>query len=498
VFSERCKRVTNIKQPCDEGVVRSARESAQCSKATGLAVLAVAILGSSMTFVDGTVVNVALPVLGRQLGATAAELQWIVEAYMLFLASLILVGGALGDRWGRRRMFVAGTLIFASASAWCGLAPDVTHLIAARAAQGAGAALLVPGSLALISANFSRGRRGRAIGTWAGFTSIAAGLGPVLGGWLVQEISWRWIFFINLPLAAAVVAIAWWRVPESRGVASTAPIDWRGAALAVAGLAGLVFGLIEGGSEGFSERRVFLSLASGGAALAAFVLVEWRARYPMVPPVLFRSRTFTGVNLLTLFLYCAAGATMFVLPFNLIQVQGYSVVEAAAALLPFVVVMSLLSRWAGGLMDRYGSRLPLTVGPVIASVGFALFTRAAGGGAYWTTVLPAILVMSVGFAVSVAPLTTTVMTSVEAGQAGLASGINNAVSRLATLIAVAVAGLISKGSFETGLVGVGWMSAALALAGGMSAAFLVQRGTGPQGPDASVPSARQTTASSVQ
>jgi hypothetical protein len=295
-----------------------------------------------------------------------------------------------------------------------------------------------------------------------------------------------------------VVAIAWWRVPESRGAASTAPIDWRGSVLAVAGLAGLVFGLIEGGSEGFSERRVFLSLASGGAALAAFVLVEWRARYPMVPPVLFRSRTFTGVNLLTLFLYCAAGATMFVLPFNLIQVQDYSVVEAAAALLPFVVVMSLLSRWAGGLMDRYGSRLPLTVGPVIASVGFALFTRAAGGGAYWTTVLPAILVMSVGFAVSVAPLTTTVMTSVEAGQAGLASGINNAVSRLATLIAVAVAGLISKGSFETGLVGVGWMSAALALAGGMSAAFLVQRGTGPQGPDASVPSARQTTASSVQ
>jgi MFS family permease len=218
----------------------------------------------------------------------------------------------------------------------------------------------------------------------------------------------------------------------------------------------------------------------------------------MVPPVLFRSRTFTGVNLLTLFLYCAAGATMFVLPFNLIQVQGYSVVEAAAALLPFVVVMSLLSRWAGGLMDRYGSRLPLTVGPVIASVGFALFTRAAGGGAYWTTVLPAILVMSVGFAVSVAPLTTTVMTSVEAGQAGLASGINNAVSRLATLIAVAVAGLISKGSFETGLVGVGWMSAGLAFVGGVSAAFLVQPGTGPQGPDASVPSARQTSASSVQ
>lgn len=465
-----------MRNPCDEALVRSAPDSRQCSRVTGLAVLAAAIIGSSMTFIDGTVVNVALPVLRQQLAATAAQVQWIVEAYMLFLASLLLVGGALGDRWGRRRVFVVGVLIFAAASAWCGMTPDVGQLILARGAQGIGAALLVPGSLALISANFNKEKRGRAIGTWAGFTSITAGIGPILGGWLVQEFSWRWIFFLNLPLAALVLAIVWWRVPESRSEPVTAGIDWLGAALATAGLFGLVFGLIEGGSRAFSERPVILSLAFGAAALFAFVLVEWRSRHPMVPPDLFRSRTFTAANLLTLFLYCALGAAMFVLPFNLIQVQGYSVVQAAAALLPFVAVMSVLSRWSGSLLDRYGPRLPLTLGPMIAAVGFALFTGAAHGGSYWTTVFPAVMVMSLGMAISVAPLTTTVMSSVEGDRAGLASGINNAVSRLAMLLAVAVAGVISDGSFQTGLVRVGWMSAALALAGGVSAGLLVQSG----------------------
>ena len=468
--------MTIIRPPCDEALVQSASDSRQCSHTIGQAVLSAAIIGSSMTFIDGTVVNVALPVLRQKLAATAAEVQWIVEAYMLFLASLILVGGALGDRWGRRRVFVVGILIFSAASAWCGMAPNVGHLIVARGAQGIGAALLVPGSLALISANFSKKSRGRAIGTWAAFTSIAAGIGPILGAWLVQEISWRWIFFLNLPLAGLVLAITWWRVPESRGERATAGIDWLGATLATSGLFGLVFGLIEGGSRGFAERRVILSLALGAATLFAFALVEWRSRHPMVPPALFRSRTFAGANLLTLFLYCALGATTFVLPFTLIQVHGYSVVQAAAALLPFVAVMSLLSRWSGHLMDRYGSRLSLTLGPMTAAGGFALLTRAAQGGSYWTTVFPGIMVMSLGMAVSVAPLTTTVMTSVADSQAGLASGINNAVSRLAILLAVAIAGLISEGSFQTGLIRVGRMSAALAVAGAVSAALLVPSG----------------------
>jgi EmrB/QacA subfamily drug resistance transporter len=466
--------MTAIRSPCDEVVVRTAPQSRQCSDAIGRAVLAAAILGSTMTFVDGSVVNVALPVLREKLGASAAEAQWIVEAYMLFLASLILVGGALGDRWGRRFVFVLGTVLFAAASAWCGMTREVTQLIVARGVQGIGAALLVPGSLALISANFSKERRGQAIGTWAAFTSIAAGLGPLLGGWLVESVSWRWIFFINVPLAALVLAIVWWRVPESRGEAASGGIDWGGTALVTAGLFGIVFGLIEGERHGFGDSRIRLSLALGVLALVALAIVERRIREPMMPPALFKSHAFTGANLLTLFLYCALGATMFVLPFTLIQRHGYSVVEAAAAQMPFVVVMALLSPWAGRLMDRYGARLPLTVGPTVAAIGFALYSRAAYDGSYWTGVFPAVMTMSLGMGITVAPLTTTVMTSVGESRAGLASGINNAVSRIAMLLAVAIAGVVTGGSFQTGLARVAWMAAALALAGAVCAALLVR------------------------
>jgi EmrB/QacA subfamily drug resistance transporter len=445
----------------------------ETAKTVERAVLTSAIIGSSMTFVDGTVVNVTLPVLRRSLSASVAQVQWVVEGYMLFLASLILVGGALGDRWGRRRVFSAGVLVFALASAWCGLASDAAHLIAARGVQGIGASLLVPGSLALISASFSRERRGRAIGTWAAWTSIAAGIGPLVGGWLVEHLSWRWIFFLNLPFAAAVLALARARVPESRDETVTGRIDWPGALLVTAGLFGLVYGLIRGGAEGLGSGVVVASILGGVATLAGFAWLETHTQRPMVPPALFRSRGFTGANLLTVCLYAGMSAIMFVLPFHLIQRRGYSVVQAAAAMLPFVAVMFTLSRWAGGLLDRHGAKLPLTLGPAVAAAGMWLFVPLAGRGSYWSEIFPAVFVMSLGMAVAVAPLTATVMTSVDEAHAGLASGVNNAVSRVATLLAVAVVGLVAGHRLAEGLDRVAWLSAGLALAGAAAAGVLV-------------------------
>src|SRR5215813_4406206 len=284
--------LSSIRQPCDEAVMRAQPEVTSCDQAIGSWVLAAAILGSSITFIDGTVVNVALPVLQSELGASVAQAQWIVESYALMLAALILVGGSLGDRMGRRWIFMAGVWLFALASVWCGLSTSIIQLIIARAMQGIGAALLVPGSLALISANFSKEKRGQAIGTWSGFTAIAAGIGPVLGGWLIERFSWRWIFFINIPLAAVVLLIAGSRVPESRDEQIKGRVDWRGAALAIVGLGGLVFGLIESNSRGLTAPLVMASFIIGAAALAGFALAESRDEEPMAPLGLFRSPTF--------------------------------------------------------------------------------------------------------------------------------------------------------------------------------------------------------------
>ncbi|WP_309681328.1 MFS transporter [Polaromonas sp.] len=450
--------LANAQSPCDEGIIQAQR-SCEAAVSPGTRALpagtqaarkryalAATILGSSMAFIDGSVVNIALPAIqtafGNGAGGSLASLQWIINAYLLALGSLVLVGGSLGDRFGRRRIFMLGIALFAAASAACGLAPDVAALIAARALQGVGAALLVPASLAIIGNVFEGEARGKAIGTWAAWAAITSAAGPVLGGWLVDVVSWRAVFFLNLPLAAATLWLAWYAVPDSRDPQAAQHFDWPGVLLVAGGLGALTYGLTLAPGRGWRDAGVLWPLALGVAALAAFAVAQARVRAPMVPPALFSSRDFLGANLLTLLLYFALSGVLFFLPFVLIGAFGYSATAAGATLLPFSLILGLLSPTAGKAMDRFGARRMLTWGPVLAAGGLALMALPGLGWPYWAGFFPAMLVLGLGMTIAVAPLTTTVMNAVPSAHAGVASGVNNAVARVAGLLAVAVLGVV--------------------------------------------------------
>jgi EmrB/QacA subfamily drug resistance transporter len=407
--------------------------------------LIAAILGSAMSFIDSTAVNVSLPVLQRELHATTAQTQWVIEGYSLFLSALILLGGSLGDLYGRRLIFAAGVAIFALASLACAVAGTPETLIAARCVQGIGGALLTPGSLAMISAAYGVADRGRAIGLWSGFSALTSAAGPLVGGWLTQHYSWRYVFLINIPIAVAVLLIVFAGVRESRDESAVRRIDVSGAVLATLGLALLVYGLI-GMNAGHISAFELIVVCAGCAVLALFVFVERRETDPMVRCELFASRDFSAANIYTFFLYGALGGSLYFVPFVLINLHHYTPTAAGAALLPFVVIMVAASRWSGGLVARIGSRTPLLLGGIVAGLGFLAYALPGSGGSYWTTFFPAAVVLGCGGALFVAPLTTTVMDSVPVQHAGVASGVNNAVARTAGLIGIAVLGVVVTAS----------------------------------------------------
>ena len=406
-------------------------------------VLPAAILGSSLSFIDSSVVNVALPAMAESLETNLGTLQWVVNGYLLTLASLILLGGSLGDRFGRRNTFIAGLVAFVAASLACGVAPGAGWLVTGRLAQGAAAALLTPTSLALIGAAYHGPARGPAIGTWAAAAALTTALGPPLGGWLVDSVGWRAIFFINLPLGAAALWLAA-QLPSDRGEARSAPLDRRGALLAIAALGLASYGLIALGEDAMATGAIALA---GAAPLAwLFLRTEARSSAPMLPLALFADRTFSGANALTVLLYAALGGALFLLPFLLIETHGYSALAAGAAFLPFSIIMGFGSRWSGGLIAQFGARAPLMLGPAVAAAGYALLGASADDGGYWRSVAPGLVVVAVGMTICVAPLTTAVLDAAPDDKASTASGVNNAAARSGSLLAVAALGLAVSGT----------------------------------------------------
>jgi EmrB/QacA subfamily drug resistance transporter len=417
-------------------------------------VLLASILASSMAFIDSFALSSAIPRIQADLRMDGSQVLWVTLAYTLPLAALILVGGSLGDHFGRKRVFMIGIILFAAASLICGLAPSVEVLIAARMLQGIGGALLTPGSLALIAATYPSDRRGQAIGTWSTFTTAGTLLGPILGGVLAEAGLWRWIFFINLPFAAITLFLLSTRVPESRDSSSARQLDWPGIILATSALSGLTYSLTEGSSLGWGHPLVLVTGIGGLIALVAFVLVQQRSPHPMVPLTLFQSRSFSGINLMTFFLYGGLAVVPVFTPLLLIQVQGYRADQASLVSLPTTIILALMSRWAGGLADRIGPRTLLTVGPVIIGIGFlwyGLQGMTGGFGTYWTTYFPAALLMGIGLGITVAPLTATVMGAAPAHSSGIASGINNAVARTGSVLTVAILGGIALAVFSSTL-----------------------------------------------
>jgi EmrB/QacA subfamily drug resistance transporter len=439
--------------------------------ARGRGILLATVLGSGVAFLDSTVVNVALPVLGRELHAGIAGLQWTVDAYLLTLTSLLLLGGSLGDALGRRKTFVAGLVWFALASVACGLSPSIGGLVAARALQGAGAALLVPGSLAVLRSSFSEEERGQAVGAWAGWSGVTAAAGPLVGGWLITAWSWRVIFFLNLPLAAAATWSALRCIPESR-TPGRLRLDVPGAAAATLGLGGCVYALIEAPVHG---PGVWAAAAVGAACLAAFVWIEARNANPMLPLDLFRSRQFSGANAVTLAVYFALGGGTFLLVIFLQTVLGYSPLAAGAALTPITLLMLFLSPAAGKLASRVGYRAPMTAGPLVAAAGVALLAHAGPGSSYLSGVLPGTAVLGLGMASTVAPLTTAVLAGAEERHAGVAAAVNTAISRLAGLLSVALLPLLAgisgpdAASLARGFPRAMWICSAACAAGGLCA-----------------------------
>lgn len=437
-------------------------EGAALRSPAGRWIIVATMLGSGVAFLDGSVVNVALPSIGRDIGGAFGLLQWVVDAYLLTLSALLLLGGALGDRYGRRRFFLIGLVVFTLASLGCGLAGGGSALITARLLQGVGGALLVPGSLALINASVRADDRGAAVGTWAGLTGVASALGPFLGGWLIDAVSWRWVFFINVPVAAVAVLVTLRHVPESRNPTVLGPPDFGGALAATVGLAGVVYALIEVPVHGWSPGSA-LAAVVGAAGLAVFPIIEIRQRAPMLPLSLFRSRQFVGANLTTFAVYGALSAALFLLSLQLQQTLNYSALRTGLATLPITIIMLLLSSRVGALAQRVGPRWFMTIGPLGCAAGLVLMARVGVGSEYLRTVLPAVFVFGLGLAVTVAPLTSAVLAGASREQGGVASGVNNAISRVAGLLAVAVlpslAGL--SGTASGAALGAGYARAML-------------------------------------